>query len=426
MIKLTAEQQKVFNNYKKSHPKVSDEKIVFDLIQSGKITLTQEQKNSILTSQNNKFNDYNLGLKLEKTTAPSNNGEKVVFLQSGRKVVVTKTKDGKDVYKYYAADGKKLAPDYFKKQEGTIRISADGSSYTATKDGKTVTKKTKDPLTAKLDQQQAQLNKTKKEQGFLGKSWDWFKNTTGIGDGSDKAQKQIDAERALVQQVKSGKVDAKKFKEVTGVEYTKENAEKFKTGNIELKSTEKIKGYKEGQEMATDMAADMTAGIAAFGIYTAAVAAAPFTGGASVAVGVVAASGSAALIKSGIKYADAKSAGREYTAKEFKKDAFTGSISGVLAPITAGFGGAVGKGVAVKVGGKVIATEMAKVAGKDVAQQGFMQTFKGLMLKPGSIKLATETVVKDGVAKEVTIGGKKQVQVSSWAKLPHQVLLGVV
>ena len=42
MIKLTAEQQKVFNNYKKSHPKVSDEKIVSVLIQSGKITLTQE------------------------------------------------------------------------------------------------------------------------------------------------------------------------------------------------------------------------------------------------------------------------------------------------------------------------------------------------------------------------------------------------
>ena len=117
MIKLTAEQQKVFNNYKKSHPKVSDEKIISALVQSGQITLTQEQKNSILTSQNNKFNDYNSGLKLEKTTTPSNNGEKVVFLQSGRKVVVTKTKDGKDLYKYYAADGKQLAPDYFKKQE---------------------------------------------------------------------------------------------------------------------------------------------------------------------------------------------------------------------------------------------------------------------------------------------------------------------
>ena len=43
---------------------------------------------------------------------------------------------------------------------------------------------------AKIDQQQAELNKTKKQQGFIGKSWDWFKNKTGIGDGSDKAQKQ--------------------------------------------------------------------------------------------------------------------------------------------------------------------------------------------------------------------------------------------
>ena len=388
MIKLTTEQQKVFNNYKKSHPKVSDEKIISVLIQSGQITLTQDQKNSILTSQNNKFNDYNSGLKLEKTTTPSNNGEKVVFLQSGRKVVVTKTKDGKDVYKYYAADGKQLAPDYFKKQEGTIRISADGTSYTATKDGKTVTKKTKDPLTAKLDQEQAKLNKTKKEQGILGKGWDWFKNKTGIGDGSDKAQKQIDKERALVQQVKSGKVDAKKFKEVTGVEYTKENAEKFKTGNLELQSTAKVNGYAEGQEMAVDMAGDIVSGIAAMGVYTVAVAAAPFTGGASIAAGFALATVAGGAIKCGVKAID-----KGYCTK---KDFITGAFSGALAPLTGGLGGAVGKSVAKATGIQAVKA-IAKEGAEQTVKTGAKSWLKTALINPAGYEYGIEIAGKEGL-----------------------------
>ena len=117
---------------------------------------------------------------------------------------------------------------------------------------------------------------------------------------------------------------------------------------------------------------------------------------------------SAALIKSGIKYADAKSAGREYTAKEFKKDAFTGSISGVLAPVTAGFGGAVGKTVATRFGvqavtqigkqatkevgtdialqvGKELLEEGVEQGGKQVLKEGFGQTFKTLLQKPAAL-----------------------------------------
>ena len=35
------------------------------------------------------------------------------------------------------------------------------------------------------------IEKTKSEQGFIGKLWDGFKNLTGIGAGSNKAEKAI-------------------------------------------------------------------------------------------------------------------------------------------------------------------------------------------------------------------------------------------
>lgn len=87
---------------------------------------------------------------------------------------------------------------------------------------------------------------------------------------------------------------------MTGVDYTPENLERFIKNEIQLKSEQALSGYQEGQEMAVDAGADIVSGIAAVGIYTAAVAAAPFSGGASIAVGVAAAGASAAAIKTGL------------------------------------------------------------------------------------------------------------------------------
>ena len=305
--------------------------------------------------------------------------------------------------KYYGTDGTQLKPDYFEKVEGQISISEDGNTYTITKNGKKETLQAKDPSKGAIDQNLARLNneekrlkKTKKEQGFIGKSWDWIKNTTGIGDGSDKAQKQIEAERKLLNQIKTGKISKKDFKEVTGLEYSKENLEKFKRGELS-QATAKIDGYKEGQEMASDVAGDMISGIAAVGIYTAAVAAAPFTGGASIAVGVVAAGASAAAIKTGIKYADAKSGGREYTADNLKKDLATGAFSGVLAPITGGMGGAVGKTVATKMGIQAVKAGAGTVVEQSL-KTGVANTVKTALINPVGYEYIGGSLVKRGLA----------------------------
>ena len=266
----------------------------------------------------------------------------VIYLQSGRKVVYTMLKGGRMACKYYGADGIQIKPDYFKKVEGQISISPDGTSYTVTKDGKKSKPiKAKNPALGQIDQnivklnnQEKKLNKVKKEQGFIGKGWDWFKNKTGIGDGSDKAKNQINAERDMLKKLRqpNAKVVPKQFEKITGQKYTKANLEKFKKGEIS-QAGQKVAGYQEGQEMATDVVADVASGVAAFGVYTLVVAAAPFTGGASIALGVAVAAGTGALVKSGIKAVDAYSGGRKYTFDNLKKDAGTGAVSGMLAPV---------------------------------------------------------------------------------------------
>ena len=327
-------------------------------------------------------------------------------MQSGRKVVYTRLKNGGLACKYYGADGTQLKPEYFKKVEGNISISADGTSYTITKNGKKSKRiKAKDARLGAIDQnivklnnQEKRLKKTQKEQGFIGKSWDWFKNKTGIGDSSDKAQTQIDAERKLLMQMrKSGaKISKSEFEKITGQKCTPANMKKFQQGDFS-QAAKKVSGYQEGQEMAVDVAADVISGVASFTTYTVAVAAAPFTGGTSFALGVVVAAGTGALIKSGIKAADAFSGGRKYTFDNLKKDAGTGAVSGMLAPVTSGFGGAVGKTVATKLGLQTVKTVGKEIA-EDVVENSFKQTLKTSLQNPGAFKFVGEGVGKKTLA----------------------------
>lgn len=394
--------QKKIQAYRQSNPKLkklSDNQILSIVVKSDAITLTAEQKQSILAISKQKNN--NIGLQVEKTAKP--NPKKTIYLQSGRKVVYSKLADGRTVMQYFGADGTPIKPDYFKKVEGQISIAANGNSYTVTKNGKKTTLKAKNPTQGAVDQnfvrlnnEEKRLNKTKKEQGLIGKGWDWVKNKTGIGDGSGKAQQQINAERRLLNQVKTGKISKKDFKEATGVEYTKENLEKFKRGELSQASA-KINGYKEGQEMAIDVVGDMVSGIAAVTIYTAAVAAAPVTGGASIAVGVATATASGAFIKAGVKALDTLGADKKYTMKDFGHDLTTGAFSGALAPITGGLGGAVGKTVATKLGIQAV-KQVGKEVAEEVVETGVKQGLKTALTNPAGYEYVGETLLKRGTA----------------------------
>ena len=145
--------------------------------------------------------------------------------------------------------------------------------------------------------------------------------------------------------------------------------------------------------MAADVAGDMVSGIAAVGIYTAAVAAAPVTGGASIAIGVGLATASGAAIKIGVKALDTVGTDKKYTFEEMKHDAATGAFSGGLAPVTAGLGGAVGKTVATKFGVQAIKTVGKEVA-EEAAKGGVKSTLKAALANPAGYEYVGGTFAK--------------------------------
>lgn len=392
---LSVQQQKQLNNYLKQNPKISRKQAIEVLFMRSGHSPAK-------------------GVSIERTSK----NEMSLNLPSGRKVVVK----GGNTY-YYAADGVELKPQYFIKKEGNIDIRPSGR-YSITKNGKTkyyaadgtelkaaYFQKVENPdviiktskgktynfnktLANRINNVSVNLKKAEDENGFIGSAWSGFKNLTGIGDSSDKVRELQDREKKLFAQFNSNsKTRAKVFKQLTGYDYNKQNLEKFINGQISLQSEKALAGYKEGQDMAVDVAADVVSGVAAVGIYTAAVAAAPFTGGGSIAVGVAAAAGSGALIKTGVKYADAKSGGREYTLDDIKHDASTGAVSGTLAPVTAGLGGAVGKTVATKLG-----IQAVKTAGKEVAEEsvktGVKQSLKTALTNPAGYEYIGGNAVK--------------------------------
>lgn len=409
---------KKVEEYRETHKeaeKFSDTQIISILSDEGKIKLTEDQKNSIfLKGTNNQNND---GLVVQKSSKAQ-----TIKLKSGRKIVI---QNGTTTY--YAANNIELNKEYFEKHEGQIDIKPSGR-YSVTKGGKTkyfaadgtelkesyfkqvesTDKKVKSidgktynfnkTLENRINNVSINLQKAENSNGFIGSSWNGFKNLTGIGDSSDEVREQQKSEKKLFQQFNNNvKRRPEIFKELTGADYTPGNIEKFIKGEIKLKSEIALQGYNEGQDMAVDIGADIVSGIAAVGIYTASVAAAPFSGGTSIAVGVAAAGASAAAIKTSLKAADAVSGGRQYTLKDAGHDAATGAFSGVLAPITGGFGGAVGKTVATKLGVQAV-KQVGKEMAEETAKGGVKQAVKTALTKPAGYEYAGGNIAKRALA----------------------------
>lgn len=188
-----------------------------------------------------------------------------------------------------------------------------------------------------------EFEKTKEEQGLIGKAWDGIKNFFHMKNGSNNIEK-------MLQQYESGQI-------------SKEDAKAA------------LENYQNGQKMCVDIVGDITSGIVAVG----AAAFAPVTGGASLLV----AAGAGAAVKTAIKASDATFNGREYDLKDFGYDLITGSLNGAMGPLSNGIGGAVGTGVAKALGLEAVETT-AKAAGKGILAK--------LLAKGGTTYVAKEGV----------------------------------
>lgn len=243
-------------------------------------------------------------------------------------------------------------------------------------------------LKSRINKVKDDTKKAEDNNGLLGKAWSFMKNTPLLDWCTDSTNDIEEARREELDVLEKGDIKTA-FEKITGMEYSQDNIVKFMNGEITTKSEQALNGYKEGQDMAVDVIGDMVSGIAAVGIYSLAVAAAPFSGGASIAAGAVLATASGGLIKSGIKALDTVGTDRKYTLDNFKHDLVTGGFSGALAPVTAGMGGAVGKTVATKLG-----VQAVKSTGSSAAASGI----KGALINPAGYEYIGGNIVKRGLA----------------------------
>ena len=223
------------------------------------------------------------------------------------------------------------------------------------------------------------LEKVKSENGFIGKTWDKIKNSTGIGDSSNDVIEQQSRERELLETYnKEPDKRAETFQEMTGAEYTDENKKDFVNGKLPLKSETALQDYKEGQEQVREITTDIASGAAATATLVA-------TGGnipAAMAVG--------AGVKTGLKYADAQAAGREYSTRELATDTAIGAMAGPIARGASVAGRAVQAGVKKVAGNSLVARGSAYIARNSV--EGAVE---------GAIDNAAREAINGGSAREI-------------------------
>ncbi len=255
----------------------------------------------------------------------------------------------------------------------------------------------KEKLKERLSSISQKTDEAEKSNGWIGSAWSWIKNTTGWGDSSDKIRDQLKLETEILE-VKNTSIA---FETITGEKYTAENIEKFLNNELQTKSEEAYNSYIEGQEMASDLTGDLVSGIAAVGIYTLSVLAAPVSGGASIALGAALATATGGGIKCLVKASDTINTDKKYDSAG--KDFLTGAFSGLLAPITAGLGGAAGKCVAKSVGVNAI-----KSFGKDTTraftEKGVKDILKNALINPAGYEYSGKNLFLRGLAKGTEMG----------------------
>lgn len=288
--------------------------------------------------------------------------------------------------------------------------------------------------------------------GWISGTWNAFKNWTGIGASSNKTAAEISNLKEQVENLKNGKSDlAVTYKNITGNDLNYYNLSSLLSGEEGTgldsisNAGQSINAYTEGQKMCTDIVGDMVSGIIAVG----AIAAAPFSGGASLLL----AAGVGAGVKVAIKASDCIGNEKTYGLKDFGYDVVTGSINGAMAPISNGLGGAAGTSISKLFGLKTAESvakegleQAVKVAGKEVIEEGAEQVSKGIitkiLAKQGTeyvLKEGTEATVKttigkvlsygadmavDGALSGATDGFARAAAEGRWQDIPQEVLTG--
>lgn len=248
--------------------------------------------------------------------------------------------------------------------------------------------------------------------GWISNTWNVIKNWSGIGASSNKTLAQINDLKEQIEKLKNGEADLSvTYKNITGTDLNYDNLSSLLSGkegtgldSISI-AGKSLNNYTEGQKMCTDVAGDIISGI----ISVSAAAAAPVTGGASIAI----AAGVGSAVKIGIKASDCIGNKKTYNFKDLRYDVLTGAINGAMGPITNGLGGAAGTGVAKAFGLKTLEStakegleQAIKAAGKEVIEESAEQAGKSILTKILA-KQGVEYILEEGAQATIkTTAGK--------------------
>jgi len=322
--------------------------------------------------------------------------------------------DKNGMYLYFEKDGRLMNGNGFLDNEYYAKVRY--------KSGKEET--VRDIFLLKNEELQQKVNNVIKENGLIGKTWDFIKNLFGSNSSSEALRENSRYNYPYFHSLNQQGIidDQKTFTQETGYEFSTENLIKFKNGEFETKREKAIKEYRNGQDIAVDVVGDVVSGFAAFGAYAFAVAA-PFSAAfPPVAVGFAAAAIIGGLVKVGVKSLETATSNKKFSAKQMAKDFVTGAFSGILAPFTGGVGGAAGKGIAsllkiqavkhfgkasTKTGMEVLAEQGIKNTVKNGIKRSFKQKFTTAMTNPAGYEYHGATRIKRAIplVGELATGG---------------------
>lgn len=226
------------------------------------------------------------------------------------------------------------------------------------------------------------FEETRENNGIIAKAWDWVKNTTGIGAGSNKIESEIETLRNQVAALKEDSSNlAEIYKSVTGNDLTIEELTALSTGEVDFSDSEIINSvskYQQGQKQSVNIISSIGSALTVTGLIAAGVVAAPFTGGMSLgaslaAIGTLTAAGTAAYMIP--QAADGMTEKDGYSAKEIAEDLANGVMSSAFTATGIGAGKAIGSSLASKA-----ATQLGKTAAGLAASE------------------ATSVIIGDGIA----------------------------
>ncbi len=190
------------------------------------------------------------------------------------------------------------------------------------------------------------LDKSVKDQGWLGKTISWCNNGLGIGTSEKKSRAQIAEYQKLISSLDPDSPDfAQQYKSITGEDLSIESLDTLFQGVSKVansKAAESIMDYEQTQATGKEI----VAGIGTALVVVAAVAAAPFTGGASLgAIALTAgfAAGVGGVTMVAIKGSDGITSANGYSLEQGARDFASGAIEGALIPVSGGVGSSVAK-----------------------------------------------------------------------------------